>query len=70
LIKAANIEQNYSKTYGLFFQLGVAYYNEMMYDKTDKMFEKDLELDPRSVAAWYNKGSALVFSFQNNIAIF
>jgi tetratricopeptide (TPR) repeat protein len=58
-VKAIDIEQDYAKTFGLFFNLGVAYYNEKMYDKTDNMFSKALKQNPESADAWNNKGVAL-----------
>jgi tetratricopeptide (TPR) repeat protein len=58
-IKATDVEQNYKKMLGLFFNLGIAYFNERIYDKADEMFSGAIELDPQNSMAWSNKGSAL-----------
>lgn len=56
-IRLSEIETNYPNTFNLFFYLGIAYFNETMYNKADKMFGKALEQDPKSAAAWANKSN-------------
>lgn len=68
-INASNIEQKYKKTFGLFVNLGIAYFNEKMYDNAEKMFSKALEQDPRSAIAWGYKGMVLDYQGKYDEAI-
>jgi tetratricopeptide (TPR) repeat protein len=68
-INAANIERKYKKTFGLFVNLGIAYFNKKMYDDAEKMFSKALEQDPRSAIAWGYKGMVLDYQGKYDEAI-
>lgn len=57
--KAAKIEPKYSRTFYLFENIGIAYYERYMWKEAAEMFCRAITMNPMKSETWYNKGVAL-----------